>query len=409
MEWQTLMSCLLLALGSVVVWAYLRGAFTPVHAAAQCSTPEDCSAVRKPIKTLEEQQAMASSAHRLVVEQLWVYPVKGCGGIAVSSALLLPTGVSWDRHFMVVAAYTGQFISQRQHPRLCLVGTALPNGVTAARPTDVAAGTLLTLTAPKMPPLEVPLALSPSPSPSALKKVTCWYWTGTALDCGDPAAAWFSLFLDTPARLVRHIGAAPHPPFPVPEDAARPADPYWRFPSPLTFTDQQPLLIATSASLAALNATLPHSDPPLPMNRFRPNVVIGGAAAWEEDGWAELAVGDTDLKIVKPCSRCRVPTVDQITGLKGNQPLTALGEVRKGSLLGPDWQVPKMFKHMVFFGVQAAPVVAPDRDQGGTVRVGQAVVVVGQREGAWVEVGGRAEGEGPWNSLGGAVEHRPAL
>jgi uncharacterized protein YcbX len=229
---------------------------------------------------------------------IFTYPVKSCRGIAHERAQLAATGFDGDRHWMLVRP-NGRFVTQRELPRMALVGTRLT-------------ATSLSLTAPGMPALEVSRE-----APGATLAVTVWKFDGRGIDCGDHAAAWATQYLETPLRLVRFDPGAP-----------RVCSPEW---TPDThavteFSDGYPILVISRASLADLNARLPQA---LPMERFRPNVVIDGVEAYDEDRMHELRVGPVTLRIVKPCTRCSITTTDQQLGaVDGVEPLRTLKEYR---------------------------------------------------------------------------------
>ena len=229
---------------------------------------------------------------------IFTYPVKSCRGIAHERAQLAATGFEGDRHWMLVRP-NGRFVTQRELPRLALVGTQLTHNS-------------LTLTAPGMPTLEVSRdALGPALA------VTVWKFHGRGIDCGDHAAEWATQFLDTPLRLVRFD-----------PDAPRVCSPEWTpgAHAVTEFSDGFPILVISRASLADLNARLPQA---LPMERFRPNVVIDGVGAYDEDRMHELRAGPVTLRIVKPCLRCSITTTDQQRGaVDGVEPLRTLKEYR---------------------------------------------------------------------------------
>ena len=105
-------------------------------------------------------------------------------------------------------------------------------------------------------------------------------------------------------------------------------EPYMGTRAVALFPPAYPLLLASESSLADLNRRLPA---PLPMNRFRPNLVVRGAPAWAEDGWKRIRIGAVELALVKPCPRCAIPSVDQETGRRtGVEPLRTLAEFRRG-------------------------------------------------------------------------------
>ncbi len=232
------------------------------------------------------------------ISGLFIYPVKSCRGIAQERAQLAATGLQGDRHWMLVRP-NGRFVTQRELPRMALVVTQL-------------APATLTLVAPGMPPLEVSRE-----GDGAARAVTVWKFQGRGIDCGDVAAEWASQFLETPLRLVRFDTSAP-----------RVCSPEW---TPGTravteFSDGFPILVISRASLADLNSRLPQA---LPMERFRPNVVIDGVEAYDEDRMHELRAAAVTLRIVKPCARCSITTTDQHRGaVDGVEPLRALKEYR---------------------------------------------------------------------------------
>jgi uncharacterized protein YcbX len=136
-----------------------------------------------------------------------------------------------------------------------------------------------------------------------------------ALDAGAEAATWFSKLLGFRCKLVQ-----------MPEEESRFANPkYAPQNSPVSFVDAYPVLLMTEASVDDLNGRL---QEPVPMNRFRPNVVISGSAAYEEDTWHSVKIGSVSFLVAKPCVRCAVPTVDQDTGDSGKEPIRTLSTYR---------------------------------------------------------------------------------
>lgn len=232
------------------------------------------------------------------VRHLNVYPVKSCRGIPLGSATLDRWGIQHDRNWMVVDA-SGLFVSQRTQPRLALVEPTVNQE-------------LLTLRAPGMPPLALPVTGRAGPE----QAVTIWTHACRALDQGHEAGAWFSQYLGQPARLVR-IGAGFER---AVNEAAYPAG------AEVGFADGYPLLVLSVASLGDLNARLVE---PVPMNRFRPNLVIDGCPAFAEDGWSRIRIGEVTFQMVTPCARCAITTVDQATGVQGTEPLTTLASYRR--------------------------------------------------------------------------------
>jgi len=234
------------------------------------------------------------------IESLFVYPVKSCGGIELKRAQVNACGLLHDREWMVVTP-NGRFITQREVPRLALVKTALRDDA-------------LLLTAPGLPRLTLPLVRA---TRAESTEVTVWGDTVLASDEGDVAASWFGEHLGRDVRLVRFD-----------QSRARPTDPEWSQGQPgySAFADGYPVLVLARASLDELNSRLPAA---LPVDRFRPNVVLAGCAPYAEDDIGSLKAGDVSLRLVKPCTRCVIPSIDQATGeLQDDEPMRTLRSYR---------------------------------------------------------------------------------
>ena len=237
------------------------------------------------------------------VSALNMYPVKSCKGVALREALLTPMGFAHDRHWMLVRP-NGRFVTQRELPRMALIGTAVDQGT-------------LTLTAPDMQPLTVSSA-----ELGVARPVTVWKFDGRGIDCGTDAARWATKYLETDLSLVAFDTTLP-----------RECSPEWTRDTPAIteFADGFPVLVISRASLADLNSRLPK---PLPMERFRPNLVIDGVEAYAEDRIHELRAGGVTLRLVKPCARCSITTTDQQVGaVDGVEPLRTLKEYRFDKVL----------------------------------------------------------------------------
>jgi uncharacterized protein YcbX len=227
-----------------------------------------------------------------------IYPIKSARGIALDQSEVDQFGLRYDRRWMVVDQ-AGQFLSQRSHLRLALVVPSIRGGS-------------LEIAAPGMPTLETPLY----PSPTVATRVTVWDDSCGATWLGEKAARWFSEYLDSACSLVY---MAP--------DVVRPADPVFApAGARVSFADGFPFLLLSEESLADLNRRLPE---PLPMNRFRPNLVVAGGQPYDEDTWGRIEIGGIRLRVVKPCGRCVVTTTDQLTGERGREPLRTLATYRK--------------------------------------------------------------------------------
>ena len=233
----------------------------------------------------------------ITIQELNVYPLKSARGIPTTRVRLAATGFQWDRHWMVVRE-DGMFLTQRTHPSLTRISTEL----TAEE---------LVLTADGRKPLTLPLAPRGPGRP-----VRIWKDSGEGLDQGDEAAVWVSGVLGAPVRVVR-----------TPATPDRRANPQYAgpLPSPLAFPDGFPVLICNRASLDDLNARLPEG---LPMERFRPNLVLEGLPPFAEDRIASLEIAPILLTLVKPCTRCIIPSTDQRTGIRGLDPLPVLRTFR---------------------------------------------------------------------------------
>lgn len=270
----------------------------------------------------------------LYVQELHVHPVKSVAGTAPGEVAVEPWGLAADRRWAVVDS-EDTVITQRQQPRLALA---------SARPLG---GGGVALSAPGMADLTVDV-----PEPGPLEPVVLFGKKIETVVAARAAADWFSAYLGVPARMVHMDDPA----------VRRPIDPDYALPGEtVSLADGYPLLIASLASLDALNSLIARGDHPgegpLPMNRFRPNVVVSGGEAWAEDGWRRIAIGDAEFRGVRECGRCIVTTTDQATAERGKEPLRTLGKYRRiGKSLA--------------FGRQLVPV------RLGTIRVGDEVRVL---------------------------------
>jgi len=236
------------------------------------------------------------------LSSLIYYPIKACRGIEVESTQVERMGLAHDRRMMVVTE-TGEFLTQREYPRLALVAPALNADV-------------LTLSAPAYDSIQVPIQKS-----GIAVSVNVWSSKDVqSIDQGDESARWFSDWLGVSVRLVHiadHYKRILNPEYAVNSD------------DHTGFADGYPILIISEESLNDLNTRL---EVPIPMNRFRPNVVIKGCDPYAEDTWNKIRVGSVELTIVKPCARCEVTTIDKDTLARSKEPLKTLGKYRKHKL-----------------------------------------------------------------------------
>lgn len=238
----------------------------------------------------------------ITVSTLTYYPIKACRGFDVESATIERMGLQHDRRMMVVSPEGGH-LTQREHPRLALVTPTLEDG-------------MVTLSAPNYDSLQFATQTSCATYP-----VSIWKSKGVqAIDQGDEAAQWFSDWLGTPVRLV-HIA----------DGLQRRVDSEYAVNSDdhTGFADGYPILITSDEGLQDLNNRL---EKPVPMNRFRPNIVVSGGPAYVEDTWNRIRVGDVVLAVVKPNARCVVTTIDKNTLEKSKEPLRTLEKYRRHKL-----------------------------------------------------------------------------
>jgi uncharacterized protein YcbX len=268
--------------------------------AARCGecTPGKCGNPTFPGLDRDGKPGRDFCVPRLRLSQLVYYPIKAAAGTPVTSWEVDGFGLRHDRRWMVVDP-AGRHVTQRTSPRLALVRPRIHDGC-------------LVVEAPGTSPLE--LALVPGEGPAI--PVTVWADTCEATLLGEPAAQWFSQYLDRPCRLAY-----------MAERTIRPVDPDYAPPSArVSFADAFPFLLVSEESLADLNARLAQ---PLPMNRFRPNLVIAGGEPYVEDRQDRFEIGGIGFRGVKPCGRCVVTATDQETAHRGVEPLRTLATYRK--------------------------------------------------------------------------------
>ncbi|MFD9225051.1 MOSC domain-containing protein [Streptomyces sp. NPDC060064] len=269
-----------------------------------------------------------------VLRSIHVHPVKSVAGYAPGEAAVEPWGLAGDRRWTLIDS-SAKVVTQRQQPRLALArAETLPDGG-------------IRLTAPGREPLSVAV-----PEPMGTTTVEIFQDKVEMVPVDGQVDAWFSDYLGAEVRLV-HLDDPAH---------RRPIDPEYARPGEtVNLGDGYPLLVTTLASLDALNSLIAQGDHadegPLPMNRFRPNVVVDGAAPWAEDDWKRIAIGEATFRVARPCGRCVITTTDQHTAERGKEPLRTLARHRR-------------FGDRLVFGQCLVP------ERTGYIRVGDAVTVV---------------------------------
>ncbi|EON76043.1 Flavodoxin reductases (ferredoxin-NADPH reductases) family 1 [Lunatimonas lonarensis] len=233
------------------------------------------------------------------LQDIYIYPIKSLGGIRLASAKLEERGIQYDRRWMLVDAQ-GCFLSQRTHPQMALLGVSvLPEGLRITHKMDKRQSILVPFT----------------PETNRMIPVSIWEDLVAGQVVSKTAGRWFSEILRMPCELVM-----------MPENIQRKIDPKYAVKGEtVSYADAMPYLLIGQASLDDLNARL---ENPVPMNRFRPNLVFSGGIPYEDDGWKTLRIGDAVFKITKPCARCVLTTVDQATAKKGKEPLRTLAGYR---------------------------------------------------------------------------------
>jgi uncharacterized protein YcbX len=279
---------------------------------------------------MEIIQACAKLTH-MRVAGLFTYPVKSCYRVQTLSIAVEPWGLVGDRRWLVVDAQSRQQLTQRKVARLGRI-----------RPVHQGDGLLMTARG-------FPDLFLPAPRDVPLVEVGVWDDKVEASPADATAAAWVSKVIGRDAQLVY-----------LDDPTRRPLPPgYGAAGASVSFADGFPLLLTNSSSLVAVNDwLLEDGDEPIEMTRFRPNLVVAGATAWAEDEWLGrcIGVGEAVFRVVKPCARCVLTTVDQETGEKGREPLHVLGRHRR-------------FAQGLLFGTNLVPETLGTVNEGDEVRL----------------------------------------
>lgn len=270
----------------------------------------------------------------LVLSAINIYPIKSLSGIALSEAKVEARGLQYDRRWLLVDD-AGTFLTQREYSRMALCSISVRTEG-------------LEVSAPGMEPLLIPFQVRGAATTITVK---IWRSICEALPVGDFADSWFSRFLGATCRLVH-----------MPDETRREVNPLYAVGDAIvSFADGYPFHIIGESSLRDLNGRL---DSSLPMNRFRPNFVVSGSLAYDEDSWRKIRIGATLFHVVKPCERCVITTIDQAAGERtGQEPLRTLAQYRA-------------IKDGVLFGQY---LIADSED--GIIRVGDRLQVIESKNG----------------------------
>jgi uncharacterized protein YcbX len=238
------------------------------------------------------------------LSQIVRFPIKSCRGISVRRARVVRGGIENDRRWMIVD-HTGRFVTQREEPRLALIDVSIE-------------GERIEVASAGHDRITVPLAAEGGDT----ERVTVWSNDVDAL-VHDDGSAWFSSFLGRDVRLVY-----------MPEASLRQVSPARARPGDVvSFADGYPLLLASEASLADLGARIEaNGGARVPMSRFRPNVVVTDAPAWDEDAWRTFTIGAVAFRAPKPCDRCVITTIDPATAKAEKEPLRTLATFRRWAI-----------------------------------------------------------------------------
>ena len=274
------------------------------------------------------------------IDALWVFPVKSCAGISLQQAVLTPTGLAFDRAWMVVDA-EGDMLTQRELPRMALIQPTLTSDTLVLQATDQTD-------------LHVPLQTPAIGIKTQQTQARVWDDVVPAFDKGPAASEWLTEFLGDSFGALRLVRFDEH--------FARSSSAKWTqgVQTLNQFSDGFPILVASTASLDELNnRLLARGEPAVDMRRFRANVVLGGAMAHDEDRIGAMTIGTVQLRPVKPCPRCPIPNIDPDSA----QSHPAVGDTLQG--YRPDARV----NGAVTFGMNCIPLAGV----GQVLRVGQRV------------------------------------
>lgn len=291
------------------------------------------------------------------ISEINIYPIKSLRGITLESALVEKRGLRLDRRWMLTDR-DGMFLTQREIPKMAVVSVNLN-------------GDGLIVAADGFEAIHVPR----EPDRGERQRVVVWKDEVGALAYGGMVSEWFSDVLDRNCRLML-----------MPESTERHvSERFDQGNDIVSFADGYPLLLIGEGSLAEVNERLHDKyngeeygeKLPLPMNRFRPNLVVRGSDPFEEDRWAKIRVGETIFRVAKPCGRCVMTTIDPARGeFDGKEPLTTMATFRMAKDVFPtSFEAFEQKPNAVLFGENLIP-----ENPGATVRVGHEVEVLETRK-----------------------------
>ena len=275
------------------------------------------------------------------ISEINIYPIKSLKGISLDSAIVEERGLRFDRRWMLTTP-DGMFFTQREFPRMATMSVWIEED-----------GSGLGVAADRFGDVFIPF----EPDTDKKQQVTIWQSVCEGEIYGAALNEWFSDVLGTDCQLVY-----------MPDDSRRSVNSRFdRGNEVVSFADGYPLMVLSEATLDDLNMRL---DEPLPMNRFRPNLVVSGAEAFAEDEWGKVRIGDAIFRSTKPCERCVITTVDQTRGeFAGKEPLKTLAAYRMAKDVIPErYESLGVGANAVLFGQNLIP-----ETPGAAIRVGDAV------------------------------------
>jgi uncharacterized protein len=270
-----------------------------------------------------------SSVSKMILTQIWIYPVKSLGGYRVKTATVAQKGLQYDRRWMLVDEF-GNFMTQRMFPQMALFKIS----------GEVVGKEIIFIVTKDKDSIELPGYFDTK------EVIQSKVWDDDVIvnEVSNTHSDWFSHHLGMKCRLVY-----------FPEDRPRPVDPRYEVNKEnVSLADGYPYLIIGEKSLEDLNSKM---ELPVPMDRFRPNMVFSGGLPYEEDKWRDFTIGNNRFMGTKPCSRCVLTTINQETAEKGKEPLRTLAKYRK-------WD------NKIFFGQNVIAVDHGTINEGDEIQLG---------------------------------------
>ena len=279
------------------------------------------------------------------ISEINIYPVKSLKGIGLAESLVEKRGLQHDRRRMLTDP-VGMFFTQREFPKMATISvTVNGSGIEVSSPGFSS------------------LKIAGEPQTGKRQSVTVWQSVCEGEIYGDTVNEWFSDVLQTKCQLVY-----------MPDTTRRSVNARFDLGNDVvSFADGYPLMVLSEATLADLNSRL---DQPLPMNRFRPNLVVSGSEAFAEDEWQKIRIGNAVFRVVKPCERCVITTVDQTEGeFTGKEPLKTLASYRMAKMVMPErYESLGVGANAVLFGQNLIP-----ESSGTSIRLGDPIEVLEMR------------------------------